>query len=229
MSADKKNVAGIHHLNGATNTQQYVAVGQAMTWPDAKAYCESQYHSLAAIHDEASNEYVKQLCWQQLQATGGASWGQADRRQAGSMGSCWIGANDLETEGVLSLRLLLCLSANSNRLAWTGTFVWSDGTELDYTNWYPGQPNNVPSVNANNVQGDEDAVELRIVCDPTWQCCPTRTCPLWCVRPFVLHTQLALAKGWVLCRVDNRGDRGSGRVYPFICEEHNRAQGGGGH
>ena len=42
-------------------------------------------------------------------------------------------------------------------------------------------------------------------------------------------TQLALAKGCVLCRVDNRGDRGSGRVYPFICEEHNRAQGGGGH
>ena len=209
LRTDKKNVAGIHHLNGATNTQQYVAVGQAMTWPDAKAYCESQYHSLAAIHDEASNEYVKQLCWQQLQASGGASWGQADRRQAGSMGSCWIGANDLETEG---------------------TFVWSDGTELDYTNWYPGQPNNVPSVNANNVQGDEDAVELRIVCDPTWQCCPTRTCPLWCVRPFVLHTELALlAEGCVLCRVDNRGDRGSGRVYPFICEEHNRAQGGGGH
>ena len=124
------------------------------------------------------------------------------------MGSCWIGANDLETEG---------------------TFVWSDGTELDYTNWYPGQPNNVPSVNANNVQGDEDAVELRIVCDPTWQCCPTRTCPLWCVRPFVLQELALLAEGCVLCRVDNRGDRGSGRVYPFICEEHNRAQGGGGH
>ena len=185
MRADKKNVAGIHHLNGATNTQQYVAVGQAMTWPDAKAFCESQYHSLAAIHDEASNEYVKQLCWQQLQASGGASWGQADRRQAGSMGSCWIGANDLETEGEPPRHCwrLGCILPRVPAISLrTGTFVWSDGTELDYTNWYPGQPNNVPSVNANNVQGDEDAVELRIVCDPTWQCCPTRTCPLWCVR-----------------------------------------------
>ena len=50
---DKKNVAGIHHLNGATNTQQYVGVNQFMTWPDALAYCESEYESLAAIHDEA--------------------------------------------------------------------------------------------------------------------------------------------------------------------------------
>ena len=41
--------------------------------------------------------------------------------------------------------------------------------------------------------------------------------------------RLRLANGCVLCRHDNRGDRGSGRVYPFICEEHDRAQGGGGH
>ena len=29
----KTNVAGIHSLNGASNTQQYVGVGQRMSWP----------------------------------------------------------------------------------------------------------------------------------------------------------------------------------------------------
>jgi hypothetical protein len=46
---DKKNVAGIHSLNGAANTQQYVGVGQRMTWAQARAYCQSQYYDLAAI------------------------------------------------------------------------------------------------------------------------------------------------------------------------------------
>ena len=186
---DKKNVAGIHHLNGATNTQQYVGVGQLMTWPDAKAYCESNFLSLAAIHDEASNEYIRQVCQQQLQALGGTHSGH---------GSCWIGANDKGLEG---------------------TEVWTDGTELDYNDWYPGEPNNVQNTVVNGVEKDEDVTEFRISCNPvrltaissklcksanesvvqSWECCATRTCPAW---------------------NDNRDDR----LYPFICEEHNRKQ-----
>jgi hypothetical protein len=65
---NKANVAGIHTLNGATNTQQYVGVGQRMSWANARAYCQSQYHDLAAIHDEASNRYIRQLCAQQVRA-----------------------------------------------------------------------------------------------------------------------------------------------------------------
>ena len=45
----------------------------------------------------------------QIQANGGIQPGKE---------SCWIGANDKGTEG---------------------TEVWSDGTELDYTNWWPGE------------------------------------------------------------------------------------------
>ena len=56
-----------------------------------------------------SNEYIRQLCMTQIQAHGGIQPG---------LESCWIGANDKGTEG---------------------TEVWSDGTELDYTNWWPGE------------------------------------------------------------------------------------------
>jgi len=34
-----------------------------------------------------------------------------------------------------------------------GTFVWSDGTEVDYTNWSGGEPN--------NWSGDEDCTVVR--------------------------------------------------------------------
>ena len=100
---NKKQVAGIHSLNGAMNTQQsFVGVGQRMTWTDARAYCRSQYPGgdLASIHSAASNAYVRQLCNQQLMALGGIQDGHS---------SCWVGANDKDTEG---------------------TEVWSDGTEI---------------------------------------------------------------------------------------------------
>lgn len=58
---------------------------------DAKAYCQSQYSDLAAIHDQASNGYIRQLCQQQIQAEGGVNG------QSASGDSCWIGANDIDT------------------------------------------------------------------------------------------------------------------------------------
>ena len=161
-------------LNGATNTQQYVAVGQLMAWPDAKAYCESQYTSLASIHDEASNEYIRQICTQQIGALGGTVNG---------VSGCWIGANDKDTEG---------------------TEFWTDGTEIDYDDWYPGEPNNVQNTAVNGIEKDEDVTVFRIHYNPTEACCGTRSCAAW---------------------NDNRDDP----LYPFICEEHNRPQGGGGH
>ena len=46
----------------------------------------------------------------------------------------------------------------------------------------------------NGVEKDEDVTEFRVWCDPTQECCTTRTCPAW---------------------NDNRDDR----LYTFICEQ----------
>ena len=51
--------------------------------------------------------------------------------------TAWIGLNDVRSEGV---------------------YEWSDGSPLNYTNWYPGQPN--------NANGDQDHCE--ILPDGTW-------------------------------------------------------------
>ena len=47
-----------------------------------------------------------------------------------ALGEYWIGLNDIAVEG---------------------TFVWSDGTVVDYSNWSPGEPNN---------SGNEDFVVI---------------------------------------------------------------------
>ena len=56
-----------------------------------------------------ANEYIRQLCMTQIQANGGIQPGKE---------ACWIGANDKGREGSVG---------------------WSDGTELYYTNWWPGE------------------------------------------------------------------------------------------
>ena len=44
--------------------------------------------------------------------------------------SCWIGFNDIDNEG---------------------TFIWADGTEVTYTGWNSGEPNNA---------GNEDCTDI---------------------------------------------------------------------
>ena len=52
----------------------------------------------------------------------------------------WIGLNDIAVEG---------------------TFVWDDGTPLGYTNWHPGEPNNLGSLG-------EDCTQFNRWGDQTW-------------------------------------------------------------
>jgi hypothetical protein len=133
-------------------------------------------HKSAAQHDEASNEYIRQLCSQQIAAEGGLNGASA------SGDSCWIGANDQATEG---------------------TQVWSDGTEIDYDDWKPGEPNNALYSFEGRSDISEDVTAFNLWCTPSdGPCCATRTCPAW-------------------------NDNHENRQYTFICEEHPRPQGGG--
>ena len=97
-------------------------------------------HKSAAQHDEASNEYIRQLCSQQIAAEGGLNGASA------SGDSCWIGANDQATEG---------------------TQVWSDGTEIDYDDWKPGEPNNALYSFEGRSDISEDVTAFNLWCTPS--------------------------------------------------------------
>ena len=68
-------------------------------WDEAESYCVSQGSHLASIHSASDNTYALSMC--------------------GNATTCWLGINDLSSEG---------------------TYVWSDGTSYDYSNWNPGEP-----------------------------------------------------------------------------------------
>lgn len=137
-------------IGGAQQLQQeYFAVQQRMTWPDASNYCKSQGGELASIHSEEANNFIRAACQRSVTAMGGIQDGHD---------SCWIGANDRDTEG---------------------TEIWSDGTEIDYDDWHEGEPNNVVNRDVNGVEKDEDVTEFRLWCDSSEQCCATRSCAAW--------------------------------------------------
>jgi hypothetical protein len=78
---------------------------EPVAWQDADLLCQGFGGSLASIHDEVSNELVKELV----------------NKTNFTDDTTWIGLNDLALEG-----------------AWK----WSDGSELVFTAWEGGQPNN---------------------------------------------------------------------------------------
>ena len=90
----------------------FVGIAQEKNWADAEAYCQATFSDadtgftshLASIHSDAAQANAVLAC--------------AD---VSDDVQCWIGLNDVATEG---------------------TFVWTDGTPLDVTtNWAPGEPN----------------------------------------------------------------------------------------
>jgi len=78
---------------------------EPLAWQDADTLCQGLGGSLASIHDEETNELVKELV----------------NKTNFTDDTTWIGLNDLVLEG-----------------AWK----WSDGTDLVFTAWEGGQPNN---------------------------------------------------------------------------------------
>ena len=84
----------------------------SINWYDARVYCQTWGGDLASIASAGENAAVDSI------------------RSSSAVGSCWIGLNDIGTEGI---------------------FVWSDGSSSSYRNWDGGAPNNV---------GNEDCVHV---------------------------------------------------------------------
>ncbi len=76
-----------------------------LTWTDAEAFCAGFGGHLPSIHDEATNDYVKELI----------------NKTNFTDDTTWIGLGDAAMEGA---------------------FVWTDGTNYDFSAWAGGQPNN---------------------------------------------------------------------------------------
>eukprot|EP01050_Picozoa_sp_SAG11_P019931 SAG11_NODE_3256_length_2576_cov_1.271296_3_plen_288_part_01 len=117
---------------------RFVAIPSAMSLTDAKAACEADgYQGLASIHSRQDQIDASRACRQI--ASVDSEW------QHGVPESCWIGLTDDAT--------LAPGRANEN------TFVWTDGTPVNYLNWNVDEPNECQGC------GGEDGVAI----DYRWQ------------------------------------------------------------
>ena len=95
---------------------RFVAYPHAFHYQDAREWCQNKHPGgdLASIHSAEEQQQAADAC---RPVSGGLS-------EAGRPGGCWIGLTDAEgLEGVRTQE---------------GTFVWTDGSPVDYQNWAPG-------------------------------------------------------------------------------------------
>ena len=77
--------------------------GSGTNWENARLLCTSWGYDLATVKSSQENNLLHAI------------------RSSSSSDGCWIGLNDISSEG---------------------TFVWSDGSDYLYRNWRVSQPNN---------------------------------------------------------------------------------------
>lgn len=111
---------------------RFVAVGRTMSYNDAVDYCEQHYRALASIHSYDEQQQAASACHAYADASESAT-SNADGSDGNAKYGCWIGFQDLGSEG---------------------GFVWFDGSSVSFVDFAPGEPNGV------NDAGDEDAVEI---------------------------------------------------------------------
>lgn len=114
---------------------KYTMVDIPMSWGAAQQHCRTFFNDLASIHSDKDHEQAVNAC----KMRSGANpcdqvWKDADTC-VGSAG-CWIGLHEPEEEGRME---------------------WTDGSDLDYANWFPDEPN--------GAGGAENEVEIRMGCD----------------------------------------------------------------
>jgi hypothetical protein len=100
---------------------RFVAAKHAMTWTEARTFCTGnvdgiQLHGLASVHSFREQRQLVSACKDMDLSH---SWIPHDPMTPKPHG-CWIGLNDYSMEG---------------------GFTWTDGSAVDYVNWYSGEPN----------------------------------------------------------------------------------------
>ena len=89
---------------------RFVTSSQAVSWDDARDFCESKYEGLASIHSAQEQADAVQAC---KAVDGGLSklWdgsdtgtGTSDKRPVG----CWIGLADVDGEGSFTWYVSIC-------------------------------------------------------------------------------------------------------------------------
>lgn len=127
-----------------THGPKYTMVDQPMTWPAAQAYCRANFDDLAAIHSDRDHEDALNTC----EARSGAN---PVRTPAIYCCCCCCCCSDPRVVSLTDCLRLQCVdrfedadSCAGSQGCWiglrepmgAGQYSWSDGTHLDYSNWY---------------------------------------------------------------------------------------------
>jgi hypothetical protein len=159
---------------------KYALIDTPMLWADAIKYCKANgFSTMATVHSAAEDKQVRQLC---AARTGNAANPASPCTCEGNpleLGADWEAGEDVRGCNCAVGDQCAVGSRNNNADVcvgscgcWVGllssanALVWSDGTEVDYSNWFDensrafnggsgGEPNN----------SAEGYVELRMCCD----------------------------------------------------------------
>ena len=98
----------------------------------AEAYCRANYVTLASIHSVEESHQATAAC-------------AAKRTEEDQWVGCWIGFTCVPQQRPRADSLFpdadLAVVAADRDEASEGGYVWSDGTNIDFVNWAPGEPN----------------------------------------------------------------------------------------
>ena len=108
----------------AGGTPLYVQAPEPLGWVEANAWCQQHHFALASVHCQAQQDLLTSVCTD----------------------NCWIGLNDVDSEG---------------------DFRWSDDSPLDYDDFYPGEPDDDAR------DADEDFVGMRQDLGGQWNAAPS--------------------------------------------------------
>ena len=103
-------------LGGSLEAGRFKASATPLSVTDAEAYCRGQGGSLASIHSWAEQQQAVSAC----AATGKADGSTLSDQASGAGYGCWIGFQDIGDQG---------------------GFAWSDGSNVDFVDWAPMEPN----------------------------------------------------------------------------------------